>query len=158
MSTWIYLQAFVDVALGVGFVLLLADRLRRRTADAWRSEVAGLVDTLGELLVEVERITSGPAPVDTEAAASEVMAEAAPEPAPAPASVTVPEPFFKPVPESEVAEAIETPAAPGGVEAMLAFAHQGLGAEDIARKVGRPVGEVALVLGLRGPQAAGVGG
>lgn len=151
MITWIYLQAFVDVALSLGIILLFADRHRRRTADAWRSEVAGLVDTLGELLVEVERVTSGPVPVP----------EAAEAPAPADERVTappavamaVPEPTFRPAPEP----APTPPVASEGVDAVLAFARQGLGADDIARRVGRPVGEVALVLGLRGPRAAGVG-
>lgn len=155
MSTWIYLQAFTDLALGLGFLLLLADRLRRRSADAWRREVAGLVDTLGELLVEVERVTSGPAPAD---AAPEL--EAAPAWAPEAESVSVPEPVFRPAPEpaASIPPAAGAAPAPGGMETILAFARQGLEAEDIARRVGRPVGEVALALGLRGPQAAGVGG
>jgi len=152
MSTWIYLQAFVDVALVLGIVLLLADRHGRRTADAWRREVAGLVDTLGELLVEVERVTSGPAPEPEAAPTPDV------EPVPLHEAVSVPEPTFKPAPEPAPARPVAAPAGNPVVEAVLAFAREGLGAEDIARRVGRPVGEVSLVLGLRGPQAAGVGG
>jgi hypothetical protein len=167
MSTWLYLQAFVDLALGVGFVLLLAGRRRDRAADRWQREVAALVDTLGELMVEVERITATSAPASTLAPTSmpaepEPPAEAvtmtfapvppqmAPEPAPEPPAM-IPEPPENPAPEAAA------PATPM-VDAVLAFAREGLPAEDIARRVGRPVGEVALTLGLRGPRTAAAEG
>jgi|GEM_PF-3374890 len=163
MSTWIYLQAFLDVALGLGFLLLLGDRLRRRSAERWQREVAALVDTLGELVVEVDRLTSGPAARAADAEAGPLQDR---EPAPgavAPdslaARVFAPSgpPFVVPaVPEDEVAPG--SPEKAAAVDRMLAFARDGLDTEEIARRVGRPVGEVALVLGLRGPQAAGARG
>jgi hypothetical protein len=165
MSTWLYLQAFVDLALGVGFVLLLAGRRRDRAADRWQGEVAALVDTLGELMVEVERITAASAPASTPTPAdpepraeavtmtfAPVPPEIAPEPAPE-ASAAIPEAPEPLAPEPEAA----VPATPM-VDAVLAFAREGLPAEDIARRVGRPVGEVALTLGLRGPRTAAAQG
>jgi len=145
MSTWIYLQAFLDIALAVGFLLVLVDRTRRRTTEAWQREVAGLVDTLGELLVEVERVTAAPTPEPAPA-----FFPAAPEAAPrAEARATGRE-------ASPVAAEPPREAAPA-VDPVLALARDGLETDEIARRLGRPVGEVALVLGLRGPRAMGVG-
>lgn len=164
MSTWLYLQAFVDLALGVGFVLLLAGRRRARAADQWQREVASLVDTLGELMVEVERMTAAPAPASP-AGPPEPTPDTAPvavsAAAPVPDEITV---TFAPAPP-EAASVPPPAAAPASrpaptplVDAVLAFARQGLSAEDIARRVGRPVGEVALTLGLRGPRPAAAEG
>jgi len=50
------------------------------------------------------------------------------------------------------------PASGAGVREVVRLGAQGLDAEEIARRVGRPVGEVELMLNLHGRAGAGVGG
>ncbi|MFQ5508835.1 MAG: hypothetical protein ACE5FN_05815 [Leptospirillia bacterium] len=154
MSYLSYIQIFADVLLLTLVGLLFVGRKKQTRAMAsWRREILDLVDTLGELLVEMERVGDAPAeaPDMTAAGASgktgKTGTQSKPEP---PSTKAAPEqaqpPSTLPHPPL-VAESV--PAMPL-VEPVLALAGQGLEAEEIARRLGRPVGEVSLVLGVRG--------
>lgn len=191
MGYWIYMQAFLDVALVAALGALWVGRRRRLPVAAWQREVGGLVDTLSALVVEVDRVTArarGTASTDAAAApadrpdtapeemervlAAEVFGapeETGNEPAPGPARVPeiafVPDPATGPDPEAafpgpSAASLFPPPAperkvprapaakAPNLADEVLACAREGLEPDAIARRVGRPVGEVTLVLGL----------
>lgn len=141
MGNWLYMQVVVDLALA-GTVALLFVRLRHAQARPdWRAELGPMVETLGELLVEIENVTAravgqGTRPVGS--AAPEAPPRELPSAAPA-----EPGPILAP-----------KAAASSRVEPVLALASEGLGADEIARRLGRPIGEVKLVLGLRSSFAA----
>jgi hypothetical protein len=125
---------------------------------AWQREVSTLVDTLSELVVEVDRVTSGPpaaagpsAPLDESALAEAVFTSDDEPGAPAflPADAEADTDDAEPAAKADPARSDAPPARPGGVlDEVLACAREGLRPEDIARRVGRPVGEVTLMLGL----------
>jgi hypothetical protein len=168
MGYWIYMQAFLDVALLLAVAALVIERRRRPSAKAWQREVGALVDTLSELVVEVDRVTtprppaaSGDAPpqavpIDESALAERVFAgdDDGPAflPADAPAEAT------SDTPPDVQSDAPAPAARPGGLlDEVLACAREGLSPEDIARRVGRPVGEVTLMLGLSRAHAVPAG-
>jgi len=167
MGYWIYMQAFLDVALLLLVAALLVERRRRPSAAAWQREVGALVDTLSELVVEVDRVTaprppaaSGDAPrraapVDESALAEAVFSgDDGPAFLPADASAETSDAATDTVQSDAPAPA----ARPGGLlDEVLACAREGLRPEDIARRVGRPVGEVTLMLGLSRAHAAPAG-
>jgi len=166
MGYWIYMQAFLDLGLVVALGALLMERRRRLPVAAWQREVGALVDTLSELVVEVDRVTRRRAPAGASAAVDEsALAEAifsgdsagdaadAAEGEPAPA-------FLPADPESDLGAASDAApdARPGSLlDDVLACAREGLRPEDIARRVGRPVGEVTLMLGLSRAHAVPAG-
>lgn len=195
MGYWIYMQAFLDAALVAALGALWVERRRRLPVAAWQREVGSLVDTLAELVVEVDRVTArasetqaaatpppstdrpetAPEAVESALAAEVFGAPVAAEPAVAPEPAVIPEPAFVPVPDDTVpgpsaASLFPPPApertAPRAPEAkeknladeVLACAREGLEPDAIARRVGRPVGEVTLVLGLNRAHAVPVAG
>ncbi len=167
MGYWIYMQAFLDVALLLAVAALIVKQRRRPSAKAWQREVGALVDTLSELVVEVDRVTAPRPP----AASGDAPAQAAPidESALAEAVFSGDDgPAFLPAEAGSGAASDSTntvqsdapaPAArPGGLlDEVLACAREGLSPEDIARRVGRPVGEVTLMLGLSRAHAVPAG-
>ena len=159
MSYWIYIQAFFNIMMLVALGWLIADRRKLRAAGSWRADLASMVDTLGEVLVEVERVgnaqaarpeADSPAHINEPAPTPEpeAMAPVAPLPEPESAPVSVPEPVAQRAPRAVAEDAASL------VDPVLALAEQGLEPEAIARRLGRPVGEVTLVLGLRGSRLA----
>jgi len=150
MSYWLYIQAVINLALVGACVYLYVGYRRVRSQGAWRQELAPLVDTLGELLVEIGRVTARNRRESQRGASASPSKTAAPiAPAPeAPARGTV-----WPVPAANKTEednrANPPPAPSSAVEAVLALSAQGMSAEEISQRLGRPIGEVSLVLGLR---------
>jgi hypothetical protein len=159
MGYWIYMQAFLDLGLIAALGALLAERRRRLPVAAWQREVGALVETLSELVVEVDRVTRRAAPqgaspaLDESALAEAVFAgdaggDSDPDSGPA---------FLPADPESDLG-ADAPDGRPGSLLGdVLAFARAGLGPEEIARRVGRPVGEVTLMLGLSRAHAVPAG-
>jgi hypothetical protein len=168
MGYWIYMQAFLDLALLAALGALLAERRRRLPVAAWQREVGALVETLSELVVEVDRVTRRGAPgpgaspaLDESALAEAVFAgdaagdaggglDADPDAVAAPA-------FLPADPESDLGADAPAPRPGSLLDDVLAFARAGLKPEDIARRVGRPVGEVTLMLGLSRAHAVPAG-
>jgi len=164
MGYWIYMQAFLDVALLAAVAALLLERRRRLPVATWQREVTALVDTLSELVVEVDRVTapagpSGASPVLHESALAEAVFTgdgdglAAPAFLPADAQAAP----FPEAPADGPAARPESLPPESLPDEVLAFARQGLRPEDIARRVGRPVGEVTLMLGLSRAHAVPAG-
>lgn len=170
MGYWIYMQAFLDLGLVAALSALLVERRRRLPVSAWQREVGALVDTLSELVVEVDRVTRRRAPQGASAAvdesalaeavfagdvAGDVAGDAGDDAGPGAA------PAFQPAdPESDLGNPSD--GAPAGrpgslLDDVLACARAGLRPEDIARRVGRPVGEVTLMLGLSRAHAVPAG-
>jgi len=170
MGYWIYMQAFLDLALLAAVAALLLERRRRMPVAAWQREVGALIDTLSELVVEVDRVaerpparSDGSPALDESALAEAVFAgdDGAQVPVFLPADAEPSHAAQSDAAPSNTAPS-DTPRAtpearPGVLDEVLACAREGLRPEDIARRVGRPVGEVTLMLGLSRahPVAAG---
>jgi len=152
MSYWLYIQTTINLALAGACVYLFVQQRRARLAGNWQRQLAPLVETLGELLVEIDRVSAAAVPT-----AGRISSEAVVSPEPQPlAPAPVAEPIaVAPAPVATAAVSKPVPAAqPSPVTPVLKLAEQGLDAEQIAKQLGRPIGEVTLVLGLRSSFAA----
>ncbi len=153
MSYWLYIQAGINLLLVGALVSLWVGFRRVRSQGEWRKELTPLVETLGELLIEIERLSARDRVSTSMEIPAEMPADATPvAAAPATAEPLVAEPAgaLSSVPmKAASAPARTEPVAPSTVEPVLALAAQGVSAEEIARRLGRPIGEVSLVLGLR---------
>ncbi len=148
MSYWLYIQAVFNLVLVGTSIYLWVGYRRVRSQGEWRKELVPLVETLGELLIEIERLSArgrvtGESESPSKAPTTMTIAPAGPTEALSPASMTA-------APKSDGVKADQpSTVAPSPVEPVLALAEQGVPAEEIARRLGRPIGEVSLVLGLR---------
>lgn len=160
MSYWLYFQTGINLALAGACVYLYMQQRRSRAQGNWKQELGPLVETLGELLVEVDRLA-----VDRTKHKPEQSNEVSEIPASATMVTEMPPQASKNLPTQEAllkastapSQAAPTEVAtekPSLVVPVLDLASQGLNAGQIAERLGRPIGEVTLVLGLRSSFAA----
>ena len=155
MSYWLYFQTGINLALAGACIYLYMQQRRSRAQGDWKQELGPLVETLGELLVEVDRLaTTGTASqviTSSVEAPAQMVAEQA---APARTQVSEERPSREVVSKVNAVPSQVAPDKPSLVAPVLELAGQGLDVDQIAERLGRPIGEITLVLGLRSSFAA----
>ncbi len=150
LSYLIYMQVFFDIAMLLALIgVALAYRKFRRAMD-WRGELVQVVDTLGELLLEIERL-GGQVQVDTKR--EEGVSDTAPAPVTPQGELRMPAltptPYFSVGKADEAAAPSPPPPTAGWTDSIGHLAERGLSTTEIADRLGRPLGEVTLAVGLQ---------